>query len=293
METFAYIHVAVNHEDPSPAPELDLALPNSAWMGIVGTAAVVAVMSGNPEKAAAATGAIGYGSSGAEVQSVQKTLGIEADGQYGPKTATAVTDFQVRAGLKQIDGVVGQETATAMGLDENYKPTGYVDTASGAGLNVRSGPGLDYSRIAGAPNGAYLDEVQEDVVYADGYAWRPLYGESDRWVATNYTVGNDPDYYYDFPASERDVSYNSGVYYNGDYYEQPVSYHGDYDHGGYVDTRSNIGLNVRSGPGLGYSVIGGASEGSYVPTAEGVVYQDGYAWTPAEGGGWVASNYLD
>lgn len=292
METFAYIHAAVSYEDPNPAPELSLELqiPSSAWMGLAGAAVVVSLISSSPEKAAAATTPVSFGSSGAEVQAVQKALGIAADGQYGSKTEAAVTDFQIRQGLKQIDGVVGQETAKAMGLDEKYKPTGYVDTASGVGVNIRTGPGLDYRRIGGAYDGAYLDEIDEDVVFTDGYAWRPL--DDGGWVATNYTYGNEgPDYYYDF--YETPVSYDNGYYDNG-YYDEGSEVEVSYsEEGGYVDTYYGVGLNRRTGPGLDYARRGGYYEGAYVPTDGDVVYADGYAWQQTDDGGWVATNYLD
>lgn len=309
METFAFIHAAVSYEDPHPAPELslELHLPSSAWMGIASAAVVVAALSGSPDKATAATTPVSHGSTGAEVQAVQKALGVQADGQYGAKTAAAVTDFQIRQGLKQVDGVVGQETATALGLNEKYQPTGYVDTASGAGLNVRTGPGLEYRVLGTVPDGTYLYEVDEDVVVSDGYYWSEL--TNGDWVATNYTYDNAGyDYYYEFPASydggygdgydgynEEYVSYYDGAdydyYYGG--YEEPVSYSDRGDQGGFVDTYSGVGLNIRSAPGLENAVVGGAYEDGYVDTGEGVVYEDGYAWVPVSSGGWVASDYLD
>lgn len=274
METFAYIHAAVSYEDPNPAPELrsfdDIKLPNAALMGIAGAAAAATVISSTPDRAMAATPIVGQGSAGAEVEAVQNALGIEADGQYGPKTEAAVTDFQIRQGLKQIDGVVGNETATALGLDEKYRKVGYVATRSGIGVNIRSGPGLDYRIISGASDGAYLAQNYREVEYRDGYTWTPVAGGG--WVAANYT-----DSGYPYPGN--------------DGYEQPVSYPGG--SGGYVDTYSGIGLNVRRGPGLEYGVVGGYDDGSYVSTDAGeVVEADGYRWVRTAAGNWVASNYL-
>jgi uncharacterized protein YraI len=299
METFAFIEAAVNHEDPNPAPtvELDLNLPNSAWIGVASTAIAVSVLSGSMDKATAAMAPIEHGSTGAEVEAVQKALGMEADGQFGAKTEAAVTDFQIRQGLKEIDGTVGPETATALGLNEQYEPTGTVATRSGAGLHIRSGPGLDYRVIGGAGNGAFLYEIDDSVIVSDGFHWRPLAGETERWVATNYTYGNEGnDYFYEFPVSYDDGSFEEGVSYDGieyydDYYRE-VSFN-DYNLGGNVSTNSGIGLNIRSGPGLDNSIVGGATEGAFVPTAESTVYADGYYWTRVSTGGWAASDYLD
>ncbi|WP_421658008.1 peptidoglycan-binding protein [Leptothermofonsia sp. ETS-13] len=227
MESLAFIHTAVSYEDTNPDPELkvfenvDLSVSGSALMGLAGAAVAVSVLGGAPGKATAATAPIGPGSTGNEVQAIQKALGIEADGSYGIKTQTAVIDFQIRQGLKEIDGVVGKETAKALGLDEQYRPIGFVETCSGCGLNIRSGPGLGYQIIGGAPDGAFLHQDYETVVYNDGYAWTPLCDDCGGWVASDYTT---EDYY---PVSYGECGYDYGC---GDYY--PVSYGGcGYDYG--------------------------------------------------------------
>ena len=53
------------------------------------------------------------GSRGAAVKSVQRALGITADGIYGPKTRAAVRAFQSKNGL-EADGVVGPKTRSAL-----------------------------------------------------------------------------------------------------------------------------------------------------------------------------------
>jgi peptidoglycan hydrolase-like protein with peptidoglycan-binding domain len=245
---------------------------------------VLSVISATPEKAGA-TIILSYGSSGTEVVAVQQSLGIETDGQYGPKTEAAVTDFQIRQGLKQVDGVVGQETATALGLDETYRPVsyGFTDTYYGSGQNIRSGPGLDYRVIGGSPDGALLNVNYEDIRYANGYAWVPV--AEGGWVAANYVdytseyrpVGDfdSPSYY--------DNGYDSGN--RGSYYVPSGA------ESGYVNTRTDIGLNVRSCPSTDCNVVSGKGEGSLV-VGEGTYYNEGYAWIQLENGNWVASNYL-
>ncbi|MGA7934649.1 MAG: peptidoglycan-binding protein [Kovacikia sp.] len=234
MESLAFIHAAVSYEDLNPDMELkvlenlDLKVSNVALMGLAGAAVAASVLGGTSGKAMAATAPVAPGSSGETVQAVQKALGIQADGQFGTKTQAAVMDYQIRQGLKEIDGVVGKETAKALGLDENYRPVGFVETCSGCGLNIRSGPGVGYWVVGGAPDGAYLEQDYETVIYNDGYAWTPLY--TGGWVAADYTEeGYYPVSYggYGYGGYGDDCGgYDHGCGGHDDYY--PVSY----DHGG-------------------------------------------------------------
>ncbi len=289
MELLAFVYTAVHYEDPTPDPEVTLLnqahlkASGSALMTLAGAAVVAAsIGSGN---AMAATPSYGAGTSGDEVTHIQKALGIEADGSYGAKTEASVMDFQVRQGLKQVDGIVGKETATALGLNEKYKPVdwGVVDTNSGIGLNVRSGPGLDYRRIGGLEDGTSIYTYDEVVSYDHyDYSWQRAAGG---WVATEYVSE-----YYE-PTSYEEVSYYHDDYYDDcpeDDYYTPVS-----SGGGYVSTNTGIGLNIRSGPGLGYHVEDAVSDGTFVHTDADPVYRDGYAWEQLSNGSWVASNYLE
>ncbi|MGC8711183.1 MAG: hypothetical protein ACP5RH_02220, partial [Leptodesmis sp.] len=74
-----------------------------------------------------------------------------------------------------------------------------------------------------------------------------------------------------------------------DYYYSPYSYSNG---GGYVATRSGIGLNIRRGPGLDNCIETAVPDGTYLPTVDGTVYRDGYAWEQLPDGNWVAANYL-
>lgn len=305
MELLAFTHAAVIYEDPTPDPEVtlldgkNLRIPSSAGVALAGVAIAMAAVSASPTQAVAAMTSIEQGSSGEAVTNVQKALGIETDGQFGSKTEAAVMDFQIRHGLKQVDGVVGQETATALGLDEAYKPVdlGYVDTYSGIGLNVRTGPGIDYRRIGGLEDGTVVDTYGEVVSYHyDDYSWQRV--APGAWVATDYVEYDYEEVSYSGydcyePVSYHDSYYHDDHYYDDhyydDYYYSPTSYS---DGGGYVSTRSGIGLNIRSGPGVDYSVQGAVSDGTYLPSANGTVYQDGYAWEQLPDGNWFAADYV-
>lgn len=255
----------------------------------------MAAIGASPNQAMAATSAIASGSSGEAVTNIQSALGIEADGQFGANTEAAVMDFQIRQGLTGVDGVVGKETATALGLDENYKPVqlGYVDTNSGIGLNVRSGPGLDYRRIGGLEEGTVI-ETFGYVVDRYGYEWQRV--DSGAWVATDYVsydyeeVSWSDDCYNDcYSDCYEPVSWHDDYYYD-DYYYRETSYSGG---GGYVDTYSGIGLNIRTGPGLGYSVRTAVPDGTYLPSVDGTVYADGYHWEQLPSGHWYAADYVE
>jgi Bacterial SH3 domain len=78
------------------------------------------------------------------------------------------------------------------------------------------------------------------------------------------------------------------------YYDQPISTTNisATNNSGFVNTQSGLGLNVRSGPGLDYSVIGGADNGVFLNLDGAPVFQDGYRWQQVSSGGWVATEYL-
>ncbi|WP_445926590.1 hypothetical protein [Leptodesmis sp.] len=65
--------------------------------------------------------------------------------------------------------------------------SGVVSTNSGIGLNIRSGPGLHFPIIGGAPDGAFL-ELTGRPVFANCYTWRRV--TTGGWVATEYVAGN-------------------------------------------------------------------------------------------------------
>ena len=58
---------------------------------------------------------LSLGSTGDEVKDVQRKLNVTVDGIFGPKTYTAVCEFQSEHGLR-IDGIVGPLTAHKLGL---------------------------------------------------------------------------------------------------------------------------------------------------------------------------------
>lgn len=71
--------------------------------------------SSSGERPATPTGLLTVGSRGAAVETLQRALGITADGVFGAQTARAVRHFQ-RDRRLLVDGVVGPQTAGALGL---------------------------------------------------------------------------------------------------------------------------------------------------------------------------------
>lgn len=60
---------------------------------------------------------LGMGSSGHQVEGLQKQMGINADGQFGQQTQQAVMDYQKKNNLG-VDGIVGPETFKSLKSDQ-------------------------------------------------------------------------------------------------------------------------------------------------------------------------------
>lgn len=276
METLAFTHVAVEYEDPSPAPELrsfddlKLSVPTSALIGVVSLGVIAATLSHTEMAQATMT----YGDRGSGVTRLQQELGISADGIYGPATSAAVQNFQRRNGLV-VDGIAGPATLSALGLPQTLVASGatsggetptagsiYVKAST---LNVRSSPSVN------APVRYVLyrgDRVSLSGAtrVSDGYEWSQLAGGG--WVASLYLSGSGSG------------TIGSG---NGDGGTVvPVS--------GSARVAAASGLNVRRSPGG--DVVGYVVNGTRLSLSGAERYTSGRTWVQLVGGGWVARDYL-
>lgn len=82
-----------------------------------------------------------YGARGAAVKTVQRIVGTDVDGLFGPKTHAAVQRYQSRHGLVP-DGIVGPLTSRQMGLRTS---------TTGSDLSTRDSPSASRSSARTAP----------------------------------------------------------------------------------------------------------------------------------------------
>jgi hypothetical protein len=118
------------------------------------------------------------GSDGAAVSALQRALGMQATGHFGPVTARAVRAFQRSHGLT-VDAIVGPQTAAALGLS-----SGPVLRQSVSGSAAGSAPSSALARIAACESGGSPTAVSADGQYRGKYqfsraTWRAMGGSGD------------------------------------------------------------------------------------------------------------------
>jgi peptidoglycan hydrolase-like protein with peptidoglycan-binding domain len=105
-------------------------------------------------------GVLGPGSVGPEVEALQKKLGIEPDGKYGPKTKAAVEALQGKLGVT-VDGLYGPITRAAHEKGGHAGASGQKTPApttaelvkTAADLNTAAKTGAGWDKAGGASNG--------------------------------------------------------------------------------------------------------------------------------------------
>ncbi|HZI92235.1 MAG TPA: transglycosylase family protein [Thermoleophilaceae bacterium] len=156
-----------------------------ALMAGVGAVAPSAALADDPSASGAATAELTLrkGDRGRAVRSLQRRLGISADGVFGSQTARAVRRYQRRKGLTA-DGIVGPMTRRAMGLprfarDSVRSPSSRRGSSGGPG----SVPAI-LQRIAECESGGDPEAVSRDGRYRGKYqflrsTWRANGGTGD------------------------------------------------------------------------------------------------------------------
>ena len=237
--------------------ELGLSVPSSAWVGVASLAIAISVLASAHD----AMAAVGRGSTGSAVTSVQSALrsrgyDLAVDGVYGRRTEYIVSLLQ---GYEKIsaDGVVGPQTASALGLSSaDYGggggggggSTGVVTVITPIGVNIRSGPGTGYAVVGGLGYGARVS------TYGSSGGWHRVNGG---WISSSYTSAGSGD--------------NNAGGGGGSPYRTVVA---------------GSGLLVRSGPSTSYGVVGSLGYGASVRTYG---YSNGWYQTNS---GWVSADYV-
>ncbi len=278
MEGLAFIQSAVGYEDLGPEPqlrsleEMGLSIPNSAWVGLATGAVALSVLTAAPD----AQAAVRRGDVCPAVSSVQSALVNSGrdpgpvDGAFGGATQFAVIRFQQSRGLAA-DGVVGSATASALGLSPNIScgtaggggggggtPTGAIRiSTNGGALNVRSGPGSGFGVIGALSNGATAQTTGRT-----SGGWVEL--STGGWVSSSWVTGGA----------------GTGGGGGGGGGGTPV--------GSVRISTNGSALNVRSGPGAGFGVLGALPNGTTANTTG----RTSGGWVELTSGGWVDGSWV-
>ena len=124
------------------------------------------------------------GSEGEAVTAVEQALGISADGYFDEATARAVRSYQAQNGLS-VDGVVGPETAGALGLSSGSDTTGTAESSSGStGGSTGGATSATLEQIAQCESGGDPTAVSADGQYRGKYqfsmeTWQAMGGSGD------------------------------------------------------------------------------------------------------------------
>jgi hypothetical protein len=137
---------------------------------------------------APAPSTLSSGSTGTAVSALQAALGVAQSGRFTASTARAVRSFQRRSGLT-VDGIVGPQTAAALGLPSGTTASvGDDDDASAGAASAATAPSDDASpalaKIAQCESGGDPTAISADGQYRGKYqftrsTWAQMGGSGD------------------------------------------------------------------------------------------------------------------
>jgi peptidoglycan hydrolase-like protein with peptidoglycan-binding domain len=119
------------------------------------------------------------GASGSAVKALQSALGLKPTGRFTPAVTRAVKAFQRKNGLA-VDGIVGPQTASALGLSSGLASAASTASTAAAPANASS----TLERIARCESGGDPAAVSADGVYRGKYqftraTWKAMGGTGD------------------------------------------------------------------------------------------------------------------
>jgi peptidoglycan hydrolase-like protein with peptidoglycan-binding domain len=121
------------------------------------------------------------GSSGTAVSALQAALGIRQTGRFSAATTRAVRSFQRHNGLT-VDGIVGPQTAAALGLPSSTATAASAASASGTSASGTGSGTL--AKIAQCESGGDPTAISADGAYRGKYqftraTWAAMGGSGD------------------------------------------------------------------------------------------------------------------
>jgi hypothetical protein len=159
-------------------------------LSVVALSAALAVAAplalGQTTAQAPAPATLSSGVSGSAVSALQAALGVKQTGTFNASTLRAVRSFQRQHGLT-VDGIVGPQTAAALGLPSATASASGA-SASGGSSDAGDASGADagstLSRIAQCESGGNPAAVSADGTYRGKYqftraTWRQMGGSGD------------------------------------------------------------------------------------------------------------------
>ncbi|HEY6758961.1 MAG TPA: transglycosylase family protein [Baekduia sp.] len=153
-------------------------------LSVVALSAALAVAAplalGQTTAQAPAPATLSSGVSGSAVSALQAALGVKQTGTFNGSTLRAVRSFQRQNGLT-VDGIVGPQTAAALGLPS---ATATAMAASASTSSGATSSGTTLARIAQCESGGNPAAVSADGTYRGKYqftraTWRQMGGSGD------------------------------------------------------------------------------------------------------------------